>query len=154
VTVDVGGRADGPVVLPVLAPPETDGLVLSRRPGADPADTTERGWATVEYLHRSRLVRWALELARCCPEVGPVAVWPREVPAEWTTVALMVGGVLASGRPVGSIPPVVCAIRPPMRRTRPAICHPVHADVEGQAVTLTVWEILMPHVATRPTVSA
>ncbi|OHV45344.1 hypothetical protein [Pseudofrankia sp. BMG5.36] len=144
VTIEIGGRADGPVILPVLAPLETDGLVLTRPLGSDPADGTHRGWATVEYLPRSRLVRWAFELARCDPGVGPVAVWPHGVPAEWTTVALVVGWVLASARPVGSAPLVVCAVRPPMRKTRPALRHPVRADVGGQLVELTVWEILAP----------
>jgi len=77
-----------------------------------------------------------------------VAVWPVEVSAGRTAVALAVGGLIAVGRPAGSVPPVVCAGKPPMRRSRPTVCHEVRAEVGGRRVALVVWELLpLPRLA-------
>ncbi|MBL7502296.1 hypothetical protein I6A84_19450 [Frankia sp. CNm7] len=143
VTISLGSASEPvTVTLPALVPLGTDGLVLSRSLGSDPTDAQGRGWATVTCLSRRSLVRAALDLVRVCPEVGPVAVWPAGVPAEWTALALVVGGIVSGDRPVGSVPPVVCAVCPPTRKSRPSVRHAVRADLGGRATELTVWELL------------
>ncbi|MBL7486761.1 hypothetical protein I6A60_38215 [Frankia sp. AgB1.9] len=128
----------GAVVVPVLAPLGRDGLALTRPFGSDPRGA---GSAGVAYIPRPLLVRWALEIVATCPEVGPVAVWPHGVAVEQTALALAVGGLLAAARPVGSVAPVVCAARPPIRRSRPTASYEVRAEVEGRRVDLAVWEV-------------
>ena len=61
--------------------------MLSRPLGSDPADP-RRGLAALTFTHRSYLVRTALDMVRLYPEVGPVAIWPHGVPADWTALAL------------------------------------------------------------------
>ncbi|MBL7498643.1 hypothetical protein [Frankia nepalensis] len=140
------GEVGGPVTveLPELRALKADGLVLGRSPGSDPVDGGGCGWATVEYLSRPYLVRLAFEFARHYPEAGPVVLWPLGVAVELTAVACAVGGLLVGVRPVGLVAPVVCAVRPPMRRSRLARCHDVRADLDGCAVSLVVWELVVP----------
>ncbi|MBL7488195.1 hypothetical protein I6A60_27935 [Frankia sp. AgB1.9] len=129
------GRA---VEVPALAPLGRDGLVMAR-PFASPEG---RSSGPVGVLVPRRLsVRWAFELVATYPEVGPIAVWPREVSAASTAVALAFGGLLAAAAPAGSLAPVVCAGRPPVRRTRPLVCHDVRANVNGRRVEVAVWEL-------------
>jgi len=137
--IEWSGGVGGPVVLPVLAPLERDGVVMSRTFGADPAAPSSR--RGVMYVPRRLLVRFALGTAVLHPEVGPMAVWLMEVPAIQTAVALAVGGLIAASRPAEAVPPVVCAGPPPVRRTRPMICHDVRAELGGRRVELAVWEI-------------
>jgi len=150
--IEWSGGAGGAVVLPALRSIGRDGLALSRSLRSDPANPRDRGLATVAWIPRNLLVRWGLEIAALYPEVGPIAIWPREVSTERTALALAVGGLVAAGRPVGSVPPVMCAGRPPMRRSRPAVCHEVRADVEGRRVELAVWEVF--RFATGPDAAA
>jgi len=99
-----------------------------------------RGWGC--DAPRRLLVRFALEMAVTRPEAGPWAVWLAGVPAVWTAVALAVGGLIAAGRPVGSVPPVTCAGDPPVSKSRPMVCHDVRAQLAGgRRVELPVWEI-------------
>lgn len=130
------------MVLPVLSPLGQDSLITSRPFGSDPAVASPR--LGVMYVPRRLLVRCALEVADTHREVGPVAVWLAEVPALWTAVALAVGGLIAADRPVGSTPLVTCAGDPPVRRTRPMVCHDVRAELGGRRVELSVWEICPP----------
>jgi hypothetical protein len=46
-----------------------------------------------------------------------------------------------SARPVGAVAPVVCAGRPPIRRSRPTASYDVRAEVAGRSVELAVWEV-------------
>jgi len=138
--IEWSGGVDGPVVLPVLAPQGRDCLITSRTPGSDPAVFSPR--LGVWWVPRRLLVRFAMEMAVGHPEVGPIAVWLADVPAVHTAVALAVGGLIAAGRPVGSVPPVTCAGDPPVRKTRPMVCHDVRADLgAGRRVEMPVWEI-------------
>ncbi|MBL7490328.1 hypothetical protein I6A60_33720 [Frankia sp. AgB1.9] len=133
----IGGRGVS-VELPALTPLGHDGLVLSRSLASVLSGSAAKPGAVL--VPRRLLVRCALELAGAHPEVGPAAVWPVEVPAVWTAVALAFGGVLAAGR-AGVVGPVVCAGRPPMRRSRPAVRHDVRARLDGGWLYLVVWEV-------------
>jgi len=146
VTIEVDGSGPEQVAVPVLEALAGDGLVLSRtlHPGG-PVD----GPASVTYMHRSSLVRSALAFARMWPQVAPVVIWPSGVPAWSTALALATAHVLDAHRPVGPVPAVVCAVCPPMRRTRPSVRHHVRAAVGGRVVELVVWELLLPERADR-----
>jgi len=139
-----GGRVTGEVR--GLEGLGADGLVLSRAPWPSPGHDSSGGSAGL-LLPRSVLVRVALELAERHPQVGPIVIWPRGVPAEQAAVALAVGALLHAHRPVGGAPPVTCAARPPTRRTRPVLRHLAHVtsdrDVCGSGtVERTVWEVM------------
>jgi len=41
-------------------------------------------------------------------------------------------------------PLITCPVRPPMRRTRPAVQHKVTADVNDRIYELIVWELVVP----------
>jgi hypothetical protein len=146
VTLEVDGSGPQTVPLPTLERLPTDGVVLSRT--IHPDSTPTGAPASVSYLHRTSLVRFALAFARTWPQAAPIVIWPHDVPARRTAVALATGRLLASHRPVGPVPAVVCAVRPPMRRTRPAVRHHVHATTHGRTVDLVVWELMLPGAAT------
>ncbi|WP_052710717.1 hypothetical protein [Pseudofrankia sp. DC12] len=134
--------------LPALSMLESDGLVLSRSPWAGGGASGEVPGPAGLLLHRSRLVRTALDLAEHHPRVGPIVIWPDGVPLDLTALALATATVLQAHRTAGAPPPVVCPVRPPMGRARMAIRHQVRADLGGDAaVELIVWEPLVSHPA-------
>jgi len=139
--IEWSGGVGGPVTLPALAPWGRDSVIMSRVFGFDPSVPRSSTRLGVLLVPRRLLVRCAMDVVANHREVGPVAVWPVEAPAVSTAVALAVGGLIAAGRPVGSVPPVTCAGPPPVRKTRPMVCHDVRAEVNGQQLELSVWEI-------------
>jgi hypothetical protein len=84
-------------------------------------------------------------IVREYPEAGPVAIWPAEASADHTAIALAVGGILTARRKSTTTPPVVCAVRPPMRRDRPTHRHCVRAEHDGKRLDLIVWELPRRH---------
>ncbi|MBL7522803.1 hypothetical protein I6A84_33135 [Frankia sp. CNm7] len=152
----MGDRDDSrPVTVdvPVLSPPDGDSVVLARSPWARNRNDGGPGPLAVVWLHRAYLVRFALCFATECPQVETVVIWPLGVPPELSAAAFTVGRALGARRPAGGAPLITCPVRPPMRRTRPALQHKVTADVNRQTFELIVWELVVP-AAVHPAVAA
>ncbi|OHV64170.1 hypothetical protein [Pseudofrankia sp. BMG5.36] len=145
VTIDLPDVGSVCAEVPTLAVLGGDGLVLSQAPWRTSASGEDGPVGPVGLLLcRRSLVPVALSLAGHHPAAGPIAVWPEGVPAELTAVALAVGCLLRKVRPAGGPAPVMCAVRPPMRRTRLVIRHRVTTDLDGEQALLTVWEVPLP----------
>ncbi|MDT3444471.1 hypothetical protein [Pseudofrankia sp. BMG5.37] len=142
VTIDLPDVGPVSAEVPTLVALDGDGLVLSGAPWC--ASTRGEDGPVGLLLHRRSLVPVALSLAEHHPAAGPISVWPEGVPSQLTAVALAVGCLLRAFRPAGGPAPVMCAVRPPMRRTRPVIRHRVTTDLDGDQARLTVWEVPLP----------
>ena len=140
VTIDLADLGPTPVELPELPQQSTDALLLAHQPWG----RNRSGLAALEWLDRRQLVRLAFAFALECPQAGPIAVWPLGVPAQATALALAAGGLLTERHPDAVVARVMCAVRPPARRSRPAIHHEVRVEIGGQIDMLTVWELLVP----------
>ncbi|MBL7493740.1 hypothetical protein I6A60_35075 [Frankia sp. AgB1.9] len=139
------------VDVPVLPRLEGDGVVLARSPWTKDRDEGGPKPIALLWLHRSYLIRFALHFATECPQVETIVIWPLGVAPELSAAAFAVGRALGARRPVGGPPLVTCRVRPPMRRTRPAVQDKVTADVNDLTYELIVWELAVP-AAVQPAV--
>jgi hypothetical protein len=147
VTITMGDQGDfGPVTVDVsvLSRLDGDGVVLARSPWAKDRDDDGPKPIALLWLHRSYLVRFALHFATECPQVETIVIWPLGVAPELSAAAFAVGRALGARRLAGGPPLITCPVRPPMRRTRPAVQHKVTADVNDRIYELIVWELVVP----------
>ncbi|ONH22650.1 hypothetical protein [Pseudofrankia asymbiotica] len=134
VTIDLADLGTTPVELPELPQPTTDTLLLAHPPW----HSSDPGPVAVVWLDRSRLVRLAFAFAVDRPQTGPIVVWPAGVPVTSTALAFAVGGLLTAQHPDAEVARVVCAARPPARRTRPTVQHDVRVEIDGQIDRLII----------------
>jgi len=139
-TIHLADLGTTSIELPELPQPTTDALLLAHPPW----DSATPGPVAVVWLDRSRLVRLAFAFAVDRPQTGPIVVWPAGVPAISTALAFAVGSLLTARHANAGVARVLCAARPPARRTRPTVQHDVRVEVDGRIDRLIIWELLVP----------